>query len=108
MYICFHVKWPFFFQILIKLEFSQIIFEKYLDIFYKIRPVKNELFHAGRQTEIQIGQHQQSLFAIALTKLKTRQIRTYFIANLSPHVYLYLLPPPIQATTVEGVVQLDH
>jgi hypothetical protein len=39
-------------QILMKLEFSRQIFEKYSDVnLKKIRPVEAELFHADRQTD---------------------------------------------------------
>jgi hypothetical protein len=53
IYIGLHVKCPYCFQILIKLEISQQIFEKKSEIsnFMKIRPVGAELFHADGQTD---------------------------------------------------------
>jgi len=52
MYIGLHVKYPFFFQILIKLEFSRHIFEK-SSIWNAIKspPVGAELFHADRHNK---------------------------------------------------------
>ena len=51
MYKCFHVKFPFSCEILMKLKFSRQIFEKSTNIiFIKIRPVGAETLHTDRQT----------------------------------------------------------
>jgi hypothetical protein len=51
MYIDLHIKYPLFLSDLIKLEFSQQIFEKSSN-FMKIRPVGAELFHFDGRTDM--------------------------------------------------------
>jgi hypothetical protein len=48
-------------QILIKLEFSHQIFEKYSNSkFHNIRPVEAELFHVHRHTNGQTDRHDKA------------------------------------------------
>ena len=52
MYIGLHVKYPLFFSILMKLEFSRHILEKSpVSNFMKIRPKEADLFHENGQTD---------------------------------------------------------
>ena len=52
MYVAIHVKNPSLLSILIKLEFSRQIIQKYSNINFKDnRPVGAELFHAERGTD---------------------------------------------------------
>jgi hypothetical protein len=47
--------------VLMKLEFFQQVFEKYLSInFMKIRPVEAELFLAGRPTDGRTDRHKET------------------------------------------------
>ena len=52
MYIGLHAKYRYSHQILMKLEFSGQIFEKYISNFTKILPVRAELFLADRETDM--------------------------------------------------------
>jgi len=60
MYIDLHVKYPvFFFQILMKVEFSRQVFKNnQISSLTKIRPVGAELFHADGRTDGQTWQSQ--------------------------------------------------
>jgi hypothetical protein len=52
MYVGLHVKYRYCCEILIKLEFSQQILEKYSNIkFPKIRPVGSKFFHEDGWTD---------------------------------------------------------
>jgi hypothetical protein len=53
MYLGFHVITFYAYSIVMKLEFSRQIFEKYLNIKFYAYPVEAELFHADERTDIQ-------------------------------------------------------
>jgi hypothetical protein len=76
MYIGLLVKYRYCCQILIKLEFSQQIFEKSSNKnFMKIRQVGRELFHAGGRTDRQVDRLRQ-------TDMKTLIVDFRNFANL--------------------------
>jgi hypothetical protein len=61
MYIGLHVKYRYCCQILMKLEFSVQIFEKYLHIrLRENRPMGAELFHEDRRTDVQTDRHDEA------------------------------------------------
>ena len=52
MYICLHVQYRYYCQILMKLEFSRHVFENAeMSDFMKIRSVGAELFHRDESTD---------------------------------------------------------
>jgi hypothetical protein len=55
------VKYPYTCRILVRLEFSRLIFEKYSN-FMKIRQVGAELFHADGRTDRKIDNEANSRF----------------------------------------------
>jgi len=81
-YVGLHVKHLLFLPDLIKLEFSQHIFEKNPQIpnFIKIRLVEAELFHADRDTDRRTNRHDE---ANSRFSYKTARILIYnFSFNL--------------------------
>ena len=51
MYICLHVKYPLFFQILMQLGFFQEFWKILMSDFVEIRPVETESFHTEGRTD---------------------------------------------------------
>jgi len=77
MYFGFHVKYPFFCPILMKLKFSQQIFENYSNKKFHESPLGDELFHEDRRAY----RHEANIHIFAILR-KTPNKYTVFGQNV--------------------------